>query len=302
MSTEETRLTIDRRVAVEKLYLKRIAPKVGELAVIDDQIRALLRKIISKRRLTPKSLSEYKEMIERYPHILLEEYPRENKIKGKSLAEKAKELKQRRTATEKEIEKKVLVIERMLRAKIDETGVTYLPDTSRIPEIDLIEPVQYYASEQDNLKQSYSLKTVKGFQDIKGYTRRRFLKDRYLSIKIDLRYDKKVISEHCEKAVEIAQKAIGKTEGKGKRGKDADTLLIEELFFNLFSGYAIEENCSKETALDKTQNDLEEMGINIKKETLNRNYYPYVKTLLGAKNFKEYVVKVKAMNASRGDG
>jgi hypothetical protein len=289
MSPREARQTFDWKVVVEKIYLKKIAPKVRELSVIDDQIRASLNEIISKNR---EDISEYKEMIERYPHILLEEYPREKKIKGKRLTEQAKELNQRRTTKEAEIEKKMHVIERMLRVTIDETGVTYLPDTSKIPEIDLIEPVQLYASEQDNLKQSYSLNTVMGFQDIKGYMRRRFLKDRYLSIRIDLRYNKNEILEHCGKAIKIAQNAIGKTGTKGRRGKESTAMMKQEIFEYHFREH-VEEGLSKNKALKKIVEDFYEYGITIEHDTLDKKYYKPFKDRMGAKDFTELKKKMQ---------
>jgi len=106
-----------------------------------------------------------------------------------------------------------------------------------------------------------------------------FIKNNFLFLQINLTYDKSEILNLCDDVITKAQNITGKN-------KRARTTVVEEMFDSLFKFYYPAEKSKRDT-LDKIQEKLRSIGVEIDSETLDKKYLPGLKKRCGIKDIRQ---------------
>jgi hypothetical protein len=105
----------------------------------------------------------------------------------------------------------------------------------------------------------------------------------FLNLQLDLSCDKKELLQYCNDAIISAQEKVG------KQG-DELTEMKHKTFAELFKKYYIDENLSKEKAIEKVMIEFEEMDIKMSLSAINKIYlkrYKRDRRILDVRDLKE---------------
>lgn len=144
--------------------------------------------------------------------------------------------------------------------------------------IDAVECV--LSNTENNIGQRISSYDTLSLEEISKNNFKNVISEGYLYLKIDISSEKDDMKIQCDDIIAKVKRFIGKKEGLSK------TLEQQKIFERIFLKYYLKGG-TMENALEKTEDEFEEIGIGLKASTFKKRYLPRLKKKHGINKIED---------------